>query len=135
MHKSQNTASLYHNLKQNSSRLQSCFFLLSHIPLNSPLKMDGARSRTSRCLIDLEFLPLIPINQRNSETEWADLNPQSAFLKTGLIYMQACKKRVPWVLRNPSYSDFSSICLVFRQIMTSACAKYIEHKKYHVKTM
>ena len=32
------------------------------------------------------FVQVITIDLRNSETEWADLNPQSAFLQTGLMY-------------------------------------------------
>ena len=46
-------------------------------------KMGGSRWGTSSYPIDLKFLPVITINLRNSETEWADLNPQSAFLQTG----------------------------------------------------
>ena len=48
-------------------------------------KMGGSRLGTSSCLIDLKFLPGITVNLRNLEPEWADLNPQNAFLQTGLI--------------------------------------------------
>ena len=50
-------------------------------------EMGGSRLGTSSCPIDLTFLPVITINLRNLETEWADLNPQSAFLQTGLVYI------------------------------------------------
>ena len=46
--------------------------------------MGGSRLGTLSCPIDLKFLPVITINLRNSDTEWADLNSQSAFLQTGL---------------------------------------------------
>ena len=49
-------------------------------------KMGGSRLGTSSCPIDLKFLPVITINLRNSETEWADLNSQSTFLQTGLLF-------------------------------------------------
>ena len=45
-------------------------------------QMGGSRLGTLSCPIDLKFLPVITINLRNPETEWADLNPQSAFLQT-----------------------------------------------------
>ena len=48
-------------------------------------EMGGSRLGTSSCPIDLKFVPVITINLRNSETEWADLNRQSAFLQTGLV--------------------------------------------------
>ena len=50
-------------------------------------EMGGSRLGTSSCPIDLTFLPAITINLRNLETEWADLNLQSAFLQTGLVYI------------------------------------------------
>ena len=48
-------------------------------------KMGGSRSGTLSCPIDLKFLLVITINLRNQDTEWANLNPLSAFLQTGLI--------------------------------------------------
>ena len=47
--------------------------------------MGGSRWGTSSCPIDLKILPVITIDLKNSETEWADLNPQSTVLKTGLM--------------------------------------------------
>ena len=57
-------------------------------------KMRGSRLGTSSCPIDLKFLPVITINLRNSETEWADLNPQSAFLQTGLVSMLISRRGI-----------------------------------------
>ena len=57
-------------------------------------EMGVSRWGTYSFPIDLKFLPVITINLRNSKTEWADLNPQSAFLQTGLIYMYIFKIQV-----------------------------------------
>ena len=56
-------------------------------------KMGGSRWDTSSCPIDLKFLQVITINLRNSETEWAELNPQSAFLQTGLVIVKYEKEQ------------------------------------------
>jgi hypothetical protein len=55
-------------------------------------KIGGSRLGTLSCPIDLKFLPVITINLRNSQTEWADLNPQSAFLQTGLLTLMSIPK-------------------------------------------
>ena len=44
----------------------------------------AARSGTLSGPIDLKFSPVITINLRYWHTEWADLIPKSAFLKSGL---------------------------------------------------
>ena len=53
-----------------------------------------SRLGTSSCPIDLKFLPVITINLRNSDNEWADMNQQSAFLQTGLMYTQWFKSLI-----------------------------------------
>ena len=70
-------------------------------------EMGRSRWGTSSCPIDMEFLPVITINLRNSDTEWADLNPQSALLQTGLVVtpifrpMNALVSLVCWSHRLP----------------------------------
>ena len=62
-------------LKKNASRLSSWVYSLSHFQLGSLLEIVNALLSPLSGPIDLEFLPRININLRNSENEWVRLNP------------------------------------------------------------
>ena len=92
-------------------------------------KMGGSRLDTSSCPIDLKFIPVITINLRNSDTEWADLNQQSAFLQTGLVH-SLLNIEFMHLLAVNSLGVSSLLSLT---IKSGVAAEAREHLKYDLK--